>query len=264
MGCNDGFVNYLTDLGYNVLLLPKADVRPRQIFYRKDDRLRPLGELTTILEPGAAVEPPPLAAGRPAPNISGRRTDEMKGNFGLSLLGTVVGAMGGSALGLRAAYADAAAVVFEFRDVTEDRLEVARLDMYLAAADVSPFSRHVGSLLEADVVYVTTSVLRSREITVKATREDGGALELSVPVVGDAVGGSVEVSGEGESASVVTYSGSVPLAFGFQAVRLYYDRGRYTAFKPDGDVVIESFGPGREEEGGELEYFASRSPMVRM
>jgi hypothetical protein len=40
------------------------------------------------------------------------------------------------------------------------------------------------------------------------------------------------VSGEGEATSKVTYEGKVPLAFGFQAVQLYYHNGAYTAFEP--------------------------------
>lgn len=57
-------------------------------------------------------------------------------------------------------------------------------------------------------------------------------LDLSVPEIQGIVGGNVKVSGSAAVTSKVTYESPVPLVFGFQAVRLFYDQGRYTAFEP--------------------------------
>jgi hypothetical protein len=164
--------------------------------------------------------------------ISGQSSGEVRLNLGVSILGGVIGATGGSKLGLDAAYKDAKTVVFEFTDVLEDKIEVtAALDQYLGDADVSPFSVHVKALLESDEVYVTTSVLKSARITVVGRRSDGSALNLDVPAIEKLVGGALDVSSASGQESKVTYKGKRPLAFGFQAVRLYYEQGRYTAFK---------------------------------
>ena len=58
--------------------------------------------------------------------------------------------MGASTLGLDVTYRRAKVAAFEFGDVTEDTVEVAKLDQFLSDADVNPLSQHVGSLLEAD------------------------------------------------------------------------------------------------------------------
>ena len=45
------------------------------------------------------------------------------------------------------------------------------------------------------------------------------------------MGGNVAVSGSSDSTTNVAFEGSVPLVFGFQAIRLIYEDGRYTTFK---------------------------------
>ena len=64
-------------------------------------------------------------------------------------------------------------------------------------------------------------------------KEQGGTeVALSVPEIQEIVGGKVKVAVAGSASSKITYQGSDQLVFGFQAVRLFYDDGRYTAFEP--------------------------------
>jgi hypothetical protein len=99
--------------------------------------------------------------------------------------------MGGSKLGLDLKYQNAKSVAFEFADVFEDRVEIALLDQYLADADVSPFAAHVGKLLDADQLFVTTAALKSTKITVEARRSKDTGLDVSVPEIQKVVGGNV-------------------------------------------------------------------------
>ena len=65
------------------------------------------------------------------------------------------------------------------------------------------------------------------------------------------MGGNLNVSGQDEVTSKLTFEGSVPLVFGFKAVRLYYDEGRYTAFKPveAGDAAMRRARRQHPEDG---------------
>jgi hypothetical protein len=219
MTCSDPFITYLKSFGYNVIRLPKADVKPLEILVQQGADLNRLGDLTALLVAGENVPYPAISANTPAANIAGQRTADLSIGVGLSILGTLIGAMGGSKLGLDGKYHSAKTAAFEFQDVFEDRVEVARLDQYLADADVNPYSRYVGDLLDADEIFVTTAVIKSNKITVEARKSDGTGLELSIPEI------------QGVSAKV-TYTGPVPLVFGFQAYRLFYDKGHYTALQP--------------------------------
>lgn len=232
MICADPYLTLLKSFGYCVVRLPKADMKPLQVLAKTRGDLDRLGELSTLLVAGSSIPLPPVTVDTQAASVSGKRTSELSAGIGLSILGSIIGAMGGSKLGLDTSYSQAKTIAFEFQDVKQDSVEVLKLDLYLADADVNPFSRYVAELLEADDLYVTTATIKSREFTVEASKSNGGSVEISIPEIQGVVGANVKVSGKTETASKVTYSGGVPLIFGFQAVRLFYDNGRYTAFEP--------------------------------
>jgi hypothetical protein len=232
MLCNDPFLMYLKSFGYNVIRLPKADVKPLQVLARQGNDLNRLGDLATLLMTGSNIPLPPLSENTRAASISGQRTSDLSIGVGLSIMASIIGAMGGSKLGLDTKYQQAKTAAFEFQDVYEDKIDVIMLDQYLADADVNPFSRYVAELLEADELFVTTATIKSTKFTVEAKKSDSATLDLSIPEIQGIVGGNVKVSASAAVTSKVTYECPVPLVFGFQGVRLFYDQGRYTAFEP--------------------------------
>jgi len=232
MLCSDPFLSYLKSYGYSVIRLPRVDVAPLQLLVQQGRNLDRLGDITTVFVPGPRVGVPPLRPDVPAASISGQRTGDLSIGVGLSILGSVLGAMGASTLGLDVTYKRAKMAAFEFGDVTEDTVEVAKLDQFLSDADVNPLSRHVSSLLEADDIFVTTATIKSQKFTVEAKASSGEGLEISVPEIQDVVGANAKVTADASTRSKITYAGSVPLVFGFQAIRLFYEDGRYTAFEP--------------------------------
>lgn len=230
--CHDPFLSCLEAFGYCVVRLPLADLDPLQLLLRSGADLERIGRVSALLAPGPHASLPRVARGRPTATISGRRTGELDAAVGLSLLGGVVAAMGGSQIGLDETYRSARTVTFEFRDVTEDSVEVVALDKYLADAHVNRMSACAGALLDADRLYATTAVIRSRSLAIEARDERGASVSLEVPALQEVAGGRVTVSQSGGGSSAVVYTGAAPLAFGFRAVRLFYDDGRYSAFEP--------------------------------
>jgi len=230
--CHDPFLSCLEASGYCVVRLPAADLEPLQLLLRIDDDLERLGRLSTVIAPGPHVGLPRVTRNRPAASISGRRTGDLDVGVGLSLLGGVIAAMGGSQIGLDDAYRAARTITFEFRNVAEDDVEVAALDQYLAGARVNRLSAHVAALLDTGDLYVTTAVVKSRSLTVEARDEDGVSVSLQVPTLQQLAGGRVAIGLAESGSSAIAYTGETPLAFGFRAVRLVYEEGRYCAFEP--------------------------------
>ncbi len=263
MGNSDPLLTSLKSFGYCIVRLPKADIKPLQILVKQGNNLERLGELATLLMAGNNIAMPEISQNVTASNIIGAHTGNLKIGVGLSLLGNIIGAMGGSKLGLDVKYQQAKSAAFEFHEVHEDKVEVAKLDQYLADADVNPFSRYVATLLEADEIYITTAVIKSRVFTLEAKQSNGTEIELSVPELQQVVGANVEVGTHNSVASKVTYKGAIPLVFGFQAVRIYYDDGRYTAFNPlsAGGAVMRS--AGRTLSDG-ADRIVTESPFVRL
>lgn len=231
MSCNDPYVKALRSYGYNVIRLPKADVRPLQLMCKRGDVLDRIGEVATVLRAGGSVSLPAIQQNTRVANLSGQRSGNLSLGVGLSILGSVIGAMGGSKLGLDLKYENAKSVTFEFQDVLEDRIEIAALDQYLGNADVSPFSAYVGKLLDADQIYVTTAILKSSKIAVEAKGAKGAGVDVSIPEIEGVVGGNVKVGPSAATASKVTFESSQPLVFGFQAARLVYEGGHYQRFE---------------------------------
>src|SRR5690606_2506066 len=101
---------------------------------REDTRLTRLGDLDTVLLPGDGAPLPAITDNVTAANISGERTRDLSLGVGLSILSGVIGAMGGSTVGLDAGYKQARTTVFEFHDVLKDSAELAAIDQYLTSA----------------------------------------------------------------------------------------------------------------------------------
>ena len=262
--CSDPAITYLKEYGYSVLRLPRADYPPLQILARDGSDLVPVGLVTTVMVPGADVQVPKVRTDTPAASINGQKTSDISLSIGLDILGTVIGAMGGGKLGLEAKYERARSVAFEFTEVMEDKVQIAELDQYLGGSDINPRSVHMRTLLEADEIYVVTSTLKSSKVSVEAKSKSGGSLDVSIPEIKEVVGGKVKVSGSAERASKVTFEGSVQLVFGFQAVKLFYENGRYTAFEPLGAGEMASRALSRATLPNRVRAFTAGGPFARV
>jgi len=243
MWCYDPLLSLLESYGYCIIRLPKADVKPLQILLKQGKDLDRIGELTTLLQNGSTIPLPQIIENVSAANISGQRTGNLKIGIGVSLLSGILSAMGGLSVGLETKYRQARTLAFEFHDVLEDRVEIAKIDQYLADADLNPFSRYLSVLLEADQLYITTATIKSHKFTVEAKKSDGGTLALSIPEIQNTVGGNVKVSSQLDTTSRITYEGNTSLVFGFRAIQLFYNQGRYTAFEPLSGLAMRHGNP---------------------
>jgi hypothetical protein len=261
--CDDPFVTYLNSIGYNAVRLPRANVRPLQLLMKEGKDLTWLGDVADVFVPEAGTKSPNLEIDVPAGHFSGKRSGQLSLGIGISLLGSIIGALGGGKLGLDAAYKKAKYITFEFTDVFIDQVAPAQLDRFLGGADVSPSSIAVGKMLDADEVFVITSIVKTKKFSVEATTSNGTSLGIDVPEIQNVVKGNVKVSAEGSGATKISYEGNIALAFGFQAVQLYYDKGVYTTFKPlEAKVATRAFG-GPPDKGLELLNMAGTLVRVR-
>lgn len=232
MFCKDPYISYLKEFGYNVVRLPKANIHPLQIVVKKGGIFENIGTISTLLVKGGTIDEPKIAEDAPLASISKNRTNDMSSAIGLNILGDVLGAMGGSKIGLDVQYTNARTIAFEFLDVMEDTIEIAELDQYLTDAEINPFSKHLRKLLESDDIYIITSTIKSDKISVTGTSKDNKTVDVDVPAIKEIVGGKVKVDASSNKDSKVIFQGNIPLVFGFKAVRLSYEDGKYVAFEP--------------------------------
>jgi hypothetical protein len=221
----------LKDFSYNVIRLPRTNVRPLQILEKRGSDLVALGEITDLFQAGS-VGAPVVGPDEQAGFINGKRTRDLDLNVGLTLLGGIIGAMTGAQAKVSAAYKKASALAFEFDDVMVNQVNQIAVNKFLAGAkvDAAAGSGLIKALNE-DRLYVITSTIKSKKFTTEAVQSSGTAVGVDVPVIKAAVGGSVGIKVGGANNSKVTYSGGTPLVFGFQAARMEFESDAFLGLK---------------------------------
>jgi hypothetical protein len=237
MTCKDPSLIYLKNFGYNVVRLPRTDIAPLQLFSKKKNSLEPLGDLLSLLNAGASVNLPQIKKDEKMSEISGHRTGKLGLDIGLSILGNILGAMAEDKVGIDAAYKNASELTFEFKDVLGDSVEIVKLDQFLNDAGANPFSKHVLKMLNDDEVYLITSVIKSKAILVDAFKSNNGDLNLDASLISKILSPKINATIESSNKAQVTYNGENNLVFGFKAIRLIYENGKYVAFENLKSVV---------------------------
>ncbi len=254
--CKDPSLTTLKKKGYNIVQLPRVDLLPTQLLVERKGRLQRMGELASVF----VVDPngpglPPIKPDKVGPNISGTQSADLDIGIGLNILGGLISALGGSTLGISYAYAKASTIQFEFSSTLETSTELALVDQFLFGSKINPYARAVADMLNDDKVYVVTSTLKSNKISVTAKDSGKQSIGIDLPVIQNAIGANVKVGGNQASSGLVTFEGAVPLVFGFQAVQLVFDNGKYRTMKlvDAGTVVAEAI--VRAETDGDAPAF---------
>jgi hypothetical protein len=195
-----------------------------ELLQRDGKDLDRLGALVDLLNAGSVPVPAVQTDDAPGISIEGKESSAVNVSIGVTILGSIIRAMGGSDLGLAVNYNRARTVTFEYTSVLEDRVDRLRLEQFINTSKIKPenSSGFVEKLID-DEVYVITSTLKSKKFIVNALAEDGTSLDLNVPVIKAAVGGNVKVQAEGGLSGKVSYEGPVPLVFAIQAAQLVFN-----------------------------------------
>jgi len=231
MSCTDKSLKYLKQFGYNVVRLPRTDISPLQLFCKANGRLEPLGEITGLLNPGVNIKLPAIKRDEQMAAISGEQTGGLSLEVGLSILGNILGAMAGTKIGLDAQYKNASKLTFEFRDVLGDSVDIIELDKFLNDAGANSFSKHILEKLNDDEIYLITSVIKSKTIGVDASDEHDASVSVDASAISQALGPKIGTKIDASNSSKITYSGQQELVFGFKAIRLVYELGKYVEFE---------------------------------
>lgn len=242
--CKDPATTYLQRLGFNVIRHPDAGLAPMKLVGRRAGETRLLGDLQQLIEE-TEQRLPEWKKDIEAAEISGQSTSSLKASLGIQILGDLIGALGGN-IGVKAAYEQAKRVTFTFGDVVKDRVMPLDVGQYLCDAEIDFGNKVLREyVLGSGQLFVITEIVKSKSFTVEASSKSGGSLELEVPVVNDLVGAEVEVSGEAETSSKITYDGKDRLPFGFQVFEIGVDNGDLRVFSAAAGSVPMSVDPAK-------------------
>jgi len=264
----DQSITFLRGYGFSLFRFPRASAQPLELMHRDGKDLTRLGMVPDLVMSGELGPPDVRRDASPGIDIEGKETSKVNVAIGLSILGSFIGALGGGKLGLDVAFNAARTVTFQYTGVMEDAVDVLSLEKFVKAGRISP---HIppGTLekLLDDEVYVVTSVLKTRKIVVSAQGERGADVKVDVPIIKQAVGGTVNVDAASGMESKIAFEGAVPVAFAFQAVQLVFDdSGEFltTEQLPAGDAAARALPPGPRHGPRHPVFLETRGAFARV
>ncbi len=228
--CQDNSNQYLRDVGYNVVSLPRDFLPPLSLIGMQGGSTDELGPLNLLLDHPTGVLPG-VTSDQTAANINGKSTSSLSLNLGLSILQGLLAGLGGGTLGASAGFTNARTLTFEFNNVVFDSVEPLVVSNYLSGGDVDAKSPLLKQYVTGDgSLYVVTERLKSDQITVSFETSSGVNASVNVPVIANQVGGSVSVKLDGSRTNAVTFKGPQRLTFAFKCFAIGVKNGQITMF----------------------------------
>jgi hypothetical protein len=215
--CKDPLVTHLKPYGYCTLYPPRASANPLDLLVKSGDVLEPWGNVSLF---DSDKPLPAIMQDTTISGLTGEVTASHDLSVGLTILSTLIGVVGGGNLGLKAAYKSAKTLQFQYGGIQSWYAVSADIDGYLSAAKLDRSLNTTVEYATDDDLYVLCRVLKANKITVTALREDQSAIECEVPIIQQAVGGSIAVSADSNRSATITYEGAIHVGFGFQALQI--------------------------------------------
>jgi hypothetical protein len=247
----DPSITFLNRFGYNVVKLPRAGIEPMDVIGR-DDTTQWLGPIASVWTSSVPV-PTPLPP-RPAAPVNGQKTDQLQASFGLKILSSTLAAFGATVPALDVAYSRARTVQFSYTNVTSTIVPPLEAGNYLATGTLNsqnPVVMHYFTD-EDPQAFLIVDVLKSDSLTITASDERGVEIGLDVPAIQQLVGANVTVKTSGSSTGTITYTGPVPITFGFTVDEIEYDGTRWSlrGAAAGGGLAFATAGGGHGQAGG--------------
>lgn len=245
----DPSITFLNRFGYNVIKLPRTGIEPMDVIGRDQvtQWLGPLSKVWTSAQPEPLPGPP-----HPASAVNGQRTDALELSFGLSILANTLAAFGASAPSLNTAYKNAHAVQFAYTNVTSTAVAPFDAGNYLAQGTLRTDNPVVKNYFfnEKSRAYLIVEVLKADSITVTATDSHGADVGVSLPDIEGVLDAKIGVKPSSASNSTITFTGPVPVTFGFVVQQIARDGDSWTlrGAPPAAEIAFAAPGMGGEEE----------------
>jgi len=225
-----GAASFLPDRDYLPMVMPTAGFDILWILTKDRGVLRRFGTLSDVLSSDRELPADAVRRDEVTANAAGTAARSVKAGLSLGIVNTLLAALGGKA-GLDLSAAGVRSVEYTYSDVTADVVNLARLDGWLAGADLAPGVGRIADMLVAERLYLVVATLRAAAVTSRIHGERGADLTVDLPTVQQLVGGGLAVSGSSARTSELTFRGSVP-------------RGSTSGYHPPGGVTPPPPSPG--------------------
>jgi serralysin len=224
MVCKDPITRLVAQRGYTGVRYPRADIEAGSLVAKQNSQVMELGRAADAFDSAAAA--PVASAPAPAADFEGKSSSALSASLALGVLDDLLRVIGGGA-SVKAAYNGASTVTFKVQNVTTQALPVLAFDKWLAAARLRADSPLIAPYVEGDgELFVITRLLCATELGVSATDSRGSSFSVDVPALQKVLDARLAIETNASTQGSLTYRGSTPVVFGFQALRLIVDSGQ--------------------------------------
>jgi hypothetical protein len=234
--CQDNAVNYLQNLGYNVLRLPREGIEPL-LLLSLENNLTVLGNLSEIMiKEAIPISRIKLEYDLKAEDINGLESSKFEINIGLKILEKILPLMGFPGIGFDLFYSHASKIEFQFKNVNQDRVvslnDVARY-IRVAIPDINdPTFETILDMTVDNPAYLIVETLKSNSLGVAAYDAEGIAVGVDVTNIENLIDVSTGVKIYSSTEEKVFYQGNKQLCFGFKSSPLWVEiRGGFPIIK---------------------------------
>jgi len=224
----DNVQKYLEDAGFNLVALPRANLKPLQLFAREGGSLGYVGHIDDLFKPGD----------RPKPEVEADIDipDELRGNNGKTLkskgsfkfLEKVLVAVGLKGGGVDVSLERQKNLGYEFLDPTLDEVGKIRLDAYLNNASLLDDNSNYAAELRNNNLYITTRTMKSGGIVITNAGDLNVDAALALPNVNNIVSADLQFKHGNTKALEIRYKGNAKLVFALQTMRIFYNKDNKT------------------------------------
>jgi hypothetical protein len=201
--------------------------------------LRRIGDIKDLFERGGSAPIPRQRRDIPAPKaLEGKHSSSLELGLGLQLATDFLGALGAGTFGLKDAYKNAYKLIFSYKNILINEIDLIPLDEYINEAILNIRAKTYIDSLKKNKIYIINSVLKSNNFSIKPLDKNNAEVSINIPKLQEMVNGKVQIKIENNNESEVQFCGETPLIFAFQAVRVIY-KGEKEGFRlKDRDKMI--------------------------
>ena len=232
---NDTLRDKLEKLKYNLVLLPRPDIKPLQLLVlREDHTLEIIGEVKSIFrhKKGKKIinisqsEMPDLAFELSKNNEVGAKTN-------LTFWSKIVGLFRGNVKGsISANYEGADKYTFDFKKIKKEAVYETEIIGFIKNSELNTDYEYLKKKLLASQLYVIVRTIKAKSMLIENSKEKStdlsAKLEHSTHISseighGHAIKASLGFSTNKEQREQIDGSDGIDRVFGFQAIRLIYE-----------------------------------------
>ncbi|GGA95766.1 gasdermin [Mucilaginibacter rubeus] len=224
--------NIFAEHGYNLVSLPKSDIKPLLLLYKVGSDVSSAQSQVTTLFPADEIPAPAIKKNIDVMPIVGKAEVAFDAKAGLNFLEGLLSNFKKGKAAAKIKISDEDVLTFSFQDIKEDSIDLLALDRFISgtAPDISRFTAF-GEKLKKSELFIINAVLKSTSFTIKITDKSGQDVDVEAQIKGMAEANVKMSRAKNNSITLSHKDEQLPLIFAFRAQRIKYDQPAFWSTK---------------------------------